>query len=120
MGNDENQTEGEDKKQPPLLYSQFRKFMLILKKYYLLCKVEMIKEKIKSKIISLQIFQNIEVDESLEISQEQFCTSPMQEKLSEIGKHYENTPEVFQEMLEDDQENVQFGNLAKWFLKLDS
>ena len=59
------------------------------------------------------------MDESFEINQEQFCSRSIEEKLCEIGKHYENSQEVFQEILEDDLENVHFGNLAKWFLKLD-
>ena len=36
---EENQENDGDEKQPPLLYSQFGKFMFILKQYYLLCKV---------------------------------------------------------------------------------
>ena len=84
----------------PLLYSEFRQFLTVLKQYFTFC----------------QIFENDDLDEGLQVSREDFCCEDKQEKLKEHIGDIRDICEEFDALDRDNMGSLSIDVLIKWGL----
>ena len=85
----------------PLLYSEFRHFLTVLRHYFTFC----------------QIFENDDLDEGLQVSREDFCCEDKQEKLKEHVGDIRDICEEFDALDRDNMGLLSFDVLIKWGLQ---